>query len=103
MFIVVVIAFSYAFYVWKGDNTSVTFNISDNYFYCEECGGRFYYDETDVVYMSDGTQLCQSCFDKVGAYCERCGEPQFEQDLIYDGETGLGYCHYCWNMDKGVE
>ena len=76
---------------------------SDNYFYCEECGGRFYYDEDEVVYMSDGTQLCQSCFNKVGAYCERCGEPQFEQDLIYDGETGLGYCHYCWNMDKGVE
>ena len=35
MFLGVVLALTYAFYIWKGDNTLVTFNINDSYFYCE--------------------------------------------------------------------
>ena len=35
LFVGVILALTYAFYIWKGDNTLVTFNINDSYFYCE--------------------------------------------------------------------
>ena len=35
MFLVVILALTYAFYIWRGDNTLVTFNINDSYSYCE--------------------------------------------------------------------
>lgn len=71
---------------------------SDSYFYCENCGKRFWFDEEDATYMPDGTILCEDCFDSIGAYCEHCDEAVYEDDLIYDGETELGYCHYCFDL-----
>ena len=28
-------SFTFAYYTWRGNNTNLTFNISDSYFYCE--------------------------------------------------------------------
>ncbi|MCI6266987.1 MAG: InlB B-repeat-containing protein, partial [Erysipelotrichaceae bacterium] len=35
LFTIVVLAFSYASYIWKSEDTIVTFDINDSYFYCE--------------------------------------------------------------------
>ena len=34
-FLAVILAFTYARYIWRSSDTNLSFNISDEYFYCE--------------------------------------------------------------------
>ena len=54
MFLVVILALTYAFYIWRGDNTLVTFNINDSYSYCEVGEERTFEGIGPVLDYRDG-------------------------------------------------
>ena len=45
----------------------------ENFYYCEECGN--YYTEKDVRYInSEGSYVCDDCFESEFTTCDDCGE-----------------------------
>lgn len=72
-------------------------DFDNDYYYCDCCGRRIYYDET---YDLEGETLCEECYDNLTARCHQCGEDYFRYNLTLNLEDEEYYCSECYNETK---
>jgi hypothetical protein len=64
------------------------------YVYCECCDRRILRTEARNVY-GNGATLCEDCYDESVAFCDKCGDDWFKNDIKYDRETEQHLCPVC--------
>ena len=64
------------------------------YVYCECCDRRILRTEARHVY-GNGATLCEDCYDESAAFCDKCGDDWFKNDIKYDRETEQHLCPVC--------
>lgn len=67
---------------------------TDDFGYCSCCGRHVYFD--NVTWVGDDP-VCDHCLSSQASTCSDCEEWFYNDDLIYDRETGGNYCHRCYN------
>lgn len=61
---------------------------------CDDCGA--YYPDGDMQRTEDGNYICPECRESGNyAYCERCGDLCYIDNVEYIEETDGYLCHYC--------
>lgn len=69
---------------------------SDDIVYCAHCGTRMFYEESIVV--NDNDYICQTCFDQIGSYCDKCGQAYYINDMheVKDAKGNIELlCEWC--------
>ena len=67
--------------------------MENEYFcFCAECGRRI---ETDNAYYISDDSYCEDCFNQVGAKCDICQDYYLKEDINYNEEEDVHYCHWC--------
>ena len=86
----------YVTYVESVDSYVSENCLENEFYYCEECGEYFLYD--DVTETRNGDFVCNHCLEYSGRYvfCDDCGELiDTEREEVFETEDGMRYCEDC--------
>lgn len=68
----------------------------NGYVECEDCGQLHHPD--DLIYLHDGTAICEDCINNGGYYCcDHCGEWFREDEMQYSECYETWYCISCFD------
>jgi len=84
--------------IWSVEYGCICKECADDFVRCDKCGGLYHIDETYYI-EDDEIDLCMSCFEDLGTWCDKCNKCLLKEDsvsMIAEGsDREHDYCEEC--------